>query len=239
MKTEQIHILSVKQPWADWIIHGTKTVENRTWKNAPKYRGRLYIHASLKKDTEAMIPEGVDEWELGQAMERSVARFPDRTVPTDVRGAIIGYVDLKDVVEGNPFGIKSSSNPWFFGPLGLILDLPYALPEPVALRGKLGIFQQSYKILFPEGRAKEPDLSPALFWQARTYPIRWYGMVPKVVATDRAVYGRSQATGEPCHTEPGGEYRAYVNSLGDVSALLPSGDYIELRPGGFRVLTWV
>jgi len=41
-------VLTVKNPWADWIIFGCegsfKTTENRTWETF--YRGRLYIHVS-------------------------------------------------------------------------------------------------------------------------------------------------------------------------------------------------
>ena len=36
--------LSVKQPYASFICHGIKTIENRTWKT--DYRGKLLIHAS-------------------------------------------------------------------------------------------------------------------------------------------------------------------------------------------------
>ena len=37
-------VLSVKQPFANMIISGEKTIETRTWKTG--YRGFLYIHAS-------------------------------------------------------------------------------------------------------------------------------------------------------------------------------------------------
>ena len=36
--------LSVKQPYASFICHGIKTVENRTW--STDYRGKILIHAS-------------------------------------------------------------------------------------------------------------------------------------------------------------------------------------------------
>ena len=36
--------LSVKQPYASFVCHGIKTVENRTWKT--DYRGKVLIHAS-------------------------------------------------------------------------------------------------------------------------------------------------------------------------------------------------
>jgi hypothetical protein len=39
-----VKALSVKRPWADWIISGRKPVENRTWRTW--HRGPLLIHAS-------------------------------------------------------------------------------------------------------------------------------------------------------------------------------------------------
>jgi hypothetical protein len=49
-------VLTVKNPWADWIIFGhlgnIKTAENRTWETL--YRGRIYIHVSKKIDMYAV-----------------------------------------------------------------------------------------------------------------------------------------------------------------------------------------
>lgn len=38
--------LTLKQPWADQIMTGAKTIETRTW--STKYRGPLVIHAAAK-----------------------------------------------------------------------------------------------------------------------------------------------------------------------------------------------
>lgn len=40
-------VLSFKEPWASLIMNGTKKIETRSWKT--KYRGEIYIHASLSK----------------------------------------------------------------------------------------------------------------------------------------------------------------------------------------------
>ena len=42
--------LTVHQPWAELLISGRKTVEMRTW--TPDYRGRIWLHAGLKVNTE-------------------------------------------------------------------------------------------------------------------------------------------------------------------------------------------
>jgi len=44
----KIKALSIRQPWADLVACGQKTIETRTW--ATKYRGWLLICASKDKD---------------------------------------------------------------------------------------------------------------------------------------------------------------------------------------------
>lgn len=45
-------VISIKQPFATLIAEGLKEYEFRTWKT--KYRGEIYIHASLSENKEAM-----------------------------------------------------------------------------------------------------------------------------------------------------------------------------------------
>ena len=120
--------LSIKQPWAFLIIHGfteytdkgkihhLKDIENRTWKT--KYRGRFLVHASKQVDKVA--------W----------AKFvhSGHLNPDDLSlGAIIGSVDLVDVVE-------SSESKWFQGPIGFVLKDPR--PEKIQfIKGKLNFFE--------------------------------------------------------------------------------------------------
>ena len=46
MSRSTIKALSIKQPWADLIASGQKTIETRTW--STKYRGQLLIVSSAK-----------------------------------------------------------------------------------------------------------------------------------------------------------------------------------------------
>jgi len=77
-------VLTIWQPWAGLIMDGTKPVENRSWKTF--YRGRLWIHAGLTIDRNAM-------WTVGR---------PGADEP---RGVILGHVELVDVV-------RDSDSPW-------------------------------------------------------------------------------------------------------------------------------
>lgn len=45
-------VISIKQPFASLIANGYKEYEFRTWRT--KYRGEIYIHASLGVDKKAM-----------------------------------------------------------------------------------------------------------------------------------------------------------------------------------------
>lgn len=59
-----------------------------------------------------------------------------------VRGAIIGTVYITDVIrratgKRKPHPIERS--PWFFGPVGLVLEDPAAV-EPIPIKGSLGFF---------------------------------------------------------------------------------------------------
>jgi hypothetical protein len=114
-----VKCLSVRQPWAWLIIHGGKNVENRTWKYPPKYRGRLYIHAS----------QGID---LTGYSVRGVKKIPS---PDQIeRGGLIGYVDFIGVND------PKCNSPW--AEPGL-MHLDLINPVPICFfpcKGQLGIF---------------------------------------------------------------------------------------------------
>jgi hypothetical protein len=67
MTFENLRVLSVKQPWAELIARGDKSVELRTWPT--NYRGPLLIHASAGRVNHPLI---VDRYgkigELGVAL---------------------------------------------------------------------------------------------------------------------------------------------------------------------------
>jgi hypothetical protein len=55
-----VKALTVRQPHAQLIALGIKTIETRSW--ATKYRGPLVIHAGLSTD---WFPDGYAGWYLG------------------------------------------------------------------------------------------------------------------------------------------------------------------------------
>lgn len=118
--------LSIRQPWAWWIVNGHKCVENRTWSTS--YRGLLLIHAGKTIDKSAYA------WAAENGID----------VPDDeqlVRGAIIGsawLVGCQDLAS-DPAVLEKHA-PWAFGPRCWLLEQPRVLDEPVAYKGRLGLF---------------------------------------------------------------------------------------------------
>ena len=119
--------LSIRQPWADLIIQGRKTLELRTW--TVKYRGPLAIHASQTVEREACLAHGLD---------------PDQVTT----GAVIGVVDLAAIEELDAPAYVArqtehlADSAWDGGPLyGWRLTNPRALTEPMPLRGRMGLFE--------------------------------------------------------------------------------------------------
>lgn len=66
-------VLSVRQPWASYLVGGLKSVELRTW--STDYRGWLWIHASKQLDLDAM-----------EIYDLQPAHFPT--------GGLLGIADL-------------------------------------------------------------------------------------------------------------------------------------------------
>ncbi|MEM0898441.1 MAG: hypothetical protein AAGI92_00640 [Pseudomonadota bacterium] len=121
--------LSVRQPWAWAIIHGGKTIENRT-RGAIKAGGMdcrkicIYADGGMKRDEY--------EWGHWRLLKHGVrCPRPDALV----RSAIVGTVDVVDV-------ITKSDSEWFGGQAGLVLENPEAV-EPIPAVGALGYFEWS------------------------------------------------------------------------------------------------
>lgn len=135
--------LSVRQPWAWAIVAGHKKIENRS---AGAIRAgdmtcrRIAIHAAtgMKQDEYA--------WAVWRLQRHGVlCPRPDVLV----RGAIIGAVDVVDIV-------AESDSEWFGGQMGLVLENAVAC-DPVAAKGALGYFAW----------ARTEDFAPVNPWMTR------------------------------------------------------------------------
>jgi hypothetical protein len=76
--------LSLKQPYAELLVSGIKTIEVRKWKT--KFRGQFLVHASKNIDEKACKRLKIDQAKL-------------------VTGAVVGKASLYDVIS---YGSKNS-----------------------------------------------------------------------------------------------------------------------------------
>lgn len=123
MKTKA---LSFRQPWAELVLQGKKTLDLRTW--STHYRGPLAVFASQTIEKERCQEHGID---------------PDRLTT----GAVIGLVDLVGVVEldmeayaaraSEHLGGREYHAPMF----GWELANPRPLSEPLPARGRQLLFE--------------------------------------------------------------------------------------------------
>ena len=126
--------ISIQQPWAYCITHGTKRVENRTWFG--RHRGALLIHAGKKFQTGMeydihIDSPGMDVYAMQQAE----------------RGAIVGVCRMVECVRpiNNDFGDQGVapdqiiwSDPWQYK---FVLTDVRVLCIPVPYKGALGFFE--------------------------------------------------------------------------------------------------
>lgn len=126
--------LTIIQPFAELIIVGEKRVENRTWET--RYRGPLAIHAGVSK---RYMGSAVEYWCNHYCVDPAALTF----------GAVIGTVELVDCIQYAPERCDQIAplgyewldfDPHVSGPWCWVLANPRRLPEPVAARGKLGLW---------------------------------------------------------------------------------------------------
>ncbi len=113
--------LSLKQPYAELILQGKKTIELRKWNT--NFRGQFFIHASKIPDKKAMSRFGFKNLPLGQILGKAtlvdVRHYTteaqhkadaDKHLASSKWGNY-GFI-LKDVQRINPIACKGALNFW-------------------------------------------------------------------------------------------------------------------------------
>ncbi len=135
--------LSIRQPWAELILQGHKTIELRTWRT--HYRGRILIHAGYNVERDGCEAYGINPDEL-------------------TRGALVGTVEIVDMVEFDHDSFAKMRDEhldlgdWPGDVLGWRLANPQRLETPIPMRGRLGLFEVSEDVL--TGAAVPEYLAP-------------------------------------------------------------------------------
>ena len=121
--------LSIRHPWIDLIIAGSKTIEIRTW--ATRYRGPLLLHASSAY--------GISEREAAARLRRPA---PD---PATL-GAVVGVAELVDCRPVRREDWKCAGLPRLEGRLwAWVLARPRAV-GPLPCRGQRTLFDLDQEV---------------------------------------------------------------------------------------------
>ena len=121
--------LTVRQPWAWLIVHGYKTVENRSW--STNYRGSLLIHAAKAVDREGMADLRAHWAEIGDPLT------PSELKDLETVGAVVGRVNVIDCTLTPQGDDCEWHNP---GAWAWILRNPEYLSKPIPATGRLGLY---------------------------------------------------------------------------------------------------
>jgi hypothetical protein len=118
--------LSIKQPHAELLVSGRKTIELRTWNT--KFRGEFLIHASKKIDKKACERNHIDANSI-------------------ITGAIIGKAILYDVkfYENRNLFLKDrnkhlAGTEYSDHKYGFLVKNSKRFKKPIMIPGKLGFF---------------------------------------------------------------------------------------------------
>jgi hypothetical protein len=114
--------LSLKQPFAELVVSGKKTVELRKWNT--KFRGDFLIHASKNPDKKAMKKFGFDELPLGFIIGKSKL--------IDVKK----YLSKEECAQDKDKHLADFS----WGSFGFVLENPKRI-KPIPAKGKLNFWE--------------------------------------------------------------------------------------------------
>lgn len=121
--------LSIRQPWAELIVSGKKTVEVRSW--ITEYRGKLWLHAAKASDPNLERVFGLE---------------------LTFKGGFVGSVLLSTVVPldsarwelWRPRHLVSGE--YRPGQFGWVLENPIRFQPPISSPGQLNLFQPNLEL---------------------------------------------------------------------------------------------
>lgn len=128
------HAISLWQPMAWAIAHGTKRIENRSWKFADRHRGKVVgIHAAKKYDR------------AYAELVCDVMGLDNLPHAAHDQGAIIGVMRLVRALrysemDPGPERVELELDPWYMGDVGWIVDSVHSIPRPIPCRGRQQIW---------------------------------------------------------------------------------------------------
>ena len=229
----RVKALSFRQPWAELVLRGQKSLDLRTWHT--RYRGPLAIYAPQTIEREACEAYGLDPADL----------------PT---GAVVGLVDLIRIVEldealyaeraGEHLNARRHREPLY----GWELADPQRLATPQPAQGRHRLFEVDLQAPGditlsaavadeeapgPETRATGATWDSSLPFELRVAPgtgradaqagyrLALFQRIVEAPSTEPDLYGRSPAQMQPLVELGGGALRAVADHV--IQALRDNG----------------
>jgi hypothetical protein len=174
--TDTLKCLSIKQPWAWLIANGLKDIENRDW--TTNHRGPLLIHAGKAVDKDCFVGDQIN-FDFFEQFGSEVVDAMPRHKRDYALGCIIGQADLVGVVE-------DSSNQWFCGTYGFVLENAQASTNPIIYTGKLKLFDVSQSVIVQNGWQSQPESQEEAL-PSETEQLSTGISMPFVVSVDRSI----------------------------------------------------
>lgn len=148
--------ITIRQPWADAVVEGAKTVENRLRGFPHRHRGLVLVHAAqLWADDPCVFTDErlLALWPDGSPFQRTrgyalrhVPAYRGRPPSPFVSGAFVGAVEVVDVHPETgccaPWGEASfvAGGRTRRQVVHLVLEAAQRLPAPIPARGALGLW---------------------------------------------------------------------------------------------------
>jgi activating signal cointegrator 1 len=136
-----VKALSLTQPWATLVATGEKRIETRSWSTG--YRGWIAIHAS--KGFPRWAREYAEDLEFQAALKRH--GYSIESLPL---GCIVAVCKLRACIRTEHCPEVFAHTIWnnqeklfgdySLGRWGWALDDPHRLPEPIPVKGSLGLW---------------------------------------------------------------------------------------------------
>jgi predicted transcriptional regulator len=124
--------LSLRQPYAELLVSGKKTIELRKWNT--NFRGKFLIHASKNMNKEKCKSLGIDYTKLGIGM------IIGRAILYDVKK----YDNKTEFMKDRHYADASIFDSYMYG---FKIKNAQRLRHPIPFSGKLGFFEVNQSII--------------------------------------------------------------------------------------------
>lgn len=125
-------VISLLEPWASLIKEDIKRIETRSWKT--NYRGKIYIHASLKK-----VPKRDERINnLVALLDKQEFEYGHIIASANLVDCI--YMDEKFISEIKKNNLEYMCGEYAIGRYAWILEDIKKLNNPIPAKGSLGIW---------------------------------------------------------------------------------------------------